>query len=262
MRSIQAKVWGSTARSACAAIVAAIAICSLGSRCSAEELPKKTVKGWAIKQNHCLLKIVNVYVLPSALRIDNVDSGFSVIASAPKWDAIIFRPKEKVFFRTSYSDWLNNGFQAVELAFSTDEKPINPTITATHALGFSAQTLTWKSYMQRSGSLSTIQGDKVPCSFEYLLAASAMFPRQASELLQRFYKLPIASGFPLWLKASNYMGQRSELVTTVQASYMDLSLDLFKEPSGFQQAKSEMAVIVDQSTRSEIEEWGRMMNSK
>jgi hypothetical protein len=258
----QPKLRNSLVRFASAASVAAITICFLGCECSAGEVPNQTEKGWAIKQNHCLLQVINVYVVPSALRIDNLDGGFSVIACAPKWDAIIFRPKEKVFFRTSYQDWLINGFQAIELAFSTDEKPINPTTTATHALGFAAQVLKWKSYMQRSGGLSTIQGDKVPCTFEYLLGTSETFPRQVSELLQRFYKLPIASGFPLWLKASNYMGQHFELLTTQQASRMDLSQDLFKEPSGFKAAKSEMAIIVDQSTRGEIEEWGRMMNSK
>jgi hypothetical protein len=167
-----------------------------------------------------------------------------------------------VYFRTSYNDWPTNGFQAVELAFSTDEKPINPTIVATHALGFAVQAVTWKSYMQRSGELSSLPGDKIPCTFEYLLGTSETFPRQASELLQRFYKLPIASGFPVSLKASNYMGQHFELLTTKQVSRMDLSQDLFKEPTGFKPVKSEMAIIVDQSTRKEIEEWGRMMNSK
>ena len=259
---VQPRLRHSIVRVAIAASVTAITICSFVSKCSADEVPNKTEKVWAIKQNHPLLQIIDVFIVPSALRIDIVDNGFSVIACAPKWDAIIFRPKEKVYFRTSYHDWLTNGFQAIELAFNTDEKPINPNMAATHALGFAAQALTWKSYMQRSGELSSLPGDKIPCLFEYLLGTSETFPRQAGELLQRFYKLPIASGFPLSLKASNYMGQRFELLSTKQVSRMDLSPDLFKEPTGFKPVKSEMAIIVDQSTRKEIEEWGRMMNSK
>ena len=62
---------------------------------------------WILEQRHYNNGNSKIYIADDAVRIDNLDRGFQIVAKAPTWTVEIFRPDRKTFYKTDLKNFLH-----------------------------------------------------------------------------------------------------------------------------------------------------------
>ena len=84
------------------------AICSFVLALPVTANPIATREMWVLKQKSDIGDAV-VYILPNAVRIDDLTHHYSMLCKAPSWNVSMFRAGEKIVYEESLNEWLKIG---------------------------------------------------------------------------------------------------------------------------------------------------------
>lgn len=111
---------------ACATCISTPAVASPANK--APTSTASSIAGWILYQKHSLIGSFNIYITKNAVKVDGRNPGWSIIAKAPKWNAIIYSKTDKTICEMPYTVWSKQGFaysDAPPKGPGKDVKPLN-----------------------------------------------------------------------------------------------------------------------------------------
>jgi hypothetical protein len=94
-------------RNAFAALAAGILVAIILAILSAQKALCESKTEWILEQRHYNNGNSKIYIADHAVRIENLDRGFQIVAKAPTWAVEIFRPDRKSVYKTDLKNFLH-----------------------------------------------------------------------------------------------------------------------------------------------------------
>ncbi|MBY0357587.1 MAG: hypothetical protein K2W82_06250 [Candidatus Obscuribacterales bacterium] len=188
-----------------------------------------------------------LYITANGMRTSDAKSGVNMFTNSPNWNVTIFNSQTKRFYQTPLQSWVQSFKQ--------------------RSLGGKIEGGTW-----RKGGFGNICGVR---AYEYVMdhpsavrstasrgrgktlptitaaslwvATDIVTPPQVSMIISKLYGVPDCQRIPLRV-AITENGRQSIVMDTQRATKAAVADALFTVPKGFQQAKTDMEVIMDKSS--------------
>jgi hypothetical protein len=209
-----------------------------------------------ISQTHFFMGKNLVFIARNAVRIQNESRlKFILVAQAPTWDVVVYRPDDKSFFKQSLASYLNSGLLSKIL------------------IGENYQDLSQPTYRQSQMQMGPVKVTRLTgktTTAKYLPLTGVTAP-QVERVLFATYQLPARGGIPIGLASAMHgtdqmTGLRTEgrtLVSleTTQIEEQKIPRGFFEAPSNYRHTKSLLEVVSGDDSRKRASEVDVLINA-
>jgi len=225
-------------------------------------VPATKIKGWKILQTHAMQKRTSLYVTSRAVRIDNLDATWSIVAQAPDWDAVVYSRADRTFCKVPYLKWSKIGFPSFFVAEDVVSVPKNISSEAgvfnlagkeslpVKILHWEGKAPTIATMMFRSKTAPAL------CRFTLVTTSAVDAPKEVKQMLEQYFRLPQTDGIVIKLSNSS---ERRPMLDTSLLKPVDFFSNVFLLPDGYKQVKSESEVWVNANDKKKINDFGELI---
>lgn len=210
--------------------------------------------GWLLYQHNSLLGSFFVFITKNSIKIDGTKPAWSIIAKAPKWNAVFYSRGDKTICEVPYSVWSKRGFAFGEPAPSGPPKSVKP--LSTNYKDTSAKKLQWIGQPSSNLGLRS-DADRMPktCTFTLTIADEIDVAPQAILLINQVHATPAATGVPLQLSST---AELRPLLTTQSIEPRPITDTTFDAPKGLRAVASDSDVLYNDTDKRNINNIGEM----
>lgn len=218
-----------------------------------------TYKVWEFKQRHYQLGDIDLLVAPDGFKLVNAGTEYSIVAKAPTWRVVVFRPRTKTAHDHTYSEWCQNGFASLTSklgAMSKIEdldplagKPVPTMYAGVKALHYIYPRATRKTLSAAARAARTS---------DYWMAVDVPTAKQTTVILEKFFKLEMLDGIPLCHKV--FGGKNVKVyIDTSACNEVAVGSDAIAYPRGYKQVSTDFEVLMDPNQTDDFNDFAEQM---
>jgi hypothetical protein len=186
-----------------------------------------------------------VLINKNGMRLELDQTHVVVAMKAPAWKVQCWKPRTKLYYECTPSEWKPRLAVFTALFRPTDASSLHVVLSKPDTLnGVSARKYelvspdadkngpeSWRGLLVRNGAYWVIDDKEIPES--------------VTTVIQRTYGIPIVAGIPLALKTRTNKGSSREELRFISKSFKDATSADFEVPSGFRRVKQQEDVTND-----------------
>ncbi len=215
--------------------------------CACGYLPARADEsGWVLTQRSSALGDQYVYLTASGIKIINPRQGIGFIIKAPNWDVLcFFNDQTRSYYPLSYAQW------KAKLA---SKKESLSQIQWTRGKTSTIAGLRATQYQMKKSAGAPARGPNDWLTAEYWVANEIKVSPKLADLLSTVYGTPDNMSVPLKLIYKTVDGRNGAILDTYRQQITSIPASYFSSPTGYQLAKSEVAVMVTNEHRQLLED--------
>ncbi len=201
----------------------------------------KSSPGWVLSQHGDIIGDRRLFLTTSAIRIDSLKGGYSIVSQAPNWAVTIWNRRSSKFIQMPFDSFKG---ETMSKLYSADKRGLSlgkwTKISSSSFCGYPTSTFTMQPTQE-----SLLKGNRI-AKAQYCLLSDFILPQKALNLLRLIYQLPLLNGIPVSLTFFDL--EDNYTVRPVVSSKIEKTTvadDVFTLPAGLTRTKDQMQVFVD-----------------
>lgn len=193
-------------------------------------------QGWVLTQRSSKFGDQYVYVSGQGLKLVVPRQGCNLVTSAPTWNVCFYNDKTKMFYATSYAQWMRDVARRMsksELAGKQWSKNGPSDVSGLKATKY-----------------TVLGGGKSLRHADCWVSNDIRVPSQISQMLAQAYGLPVTDTFPLKVSYVSMNGSLSSVLDTYRLQTTNIPAGYFGLPPGYKRVASQEEVMMDDETQS------------
>jgi len=184
---------------------------------------------------------------PNCVRIENPNSGVTIVCAAPDWNVCSYNVRSKLYYRSTIDNFPGEAYDKISAA---------DIYTLTHSSWLKTTVKTFKNRpcrvykMHRTPkSIKSSVGSSLVVA-NYLVFEDYSIAPQAQKILAKVLHLPQEPGIPMMLHFFDQDDAWVEALICRKIETVSAPKDSFNLPSGYKLSKNDQAVFVDPMSKS------------